>query len=220
VLVVVDRLDGAAGGPPGERETAIGAEVEAAVARCLGEGPDAPRLELLDRATYETVRRLADAGVLRLAAGGDGEPLHRSPALAATSSRREDLRRRRLAEARDRLAAAERKLRMTRLLITNEFAAESMAPLAESVAEGLLGLARFAGLEGESALELGEGLEEQFGAVAAEGIQLLGLLETMRSEGVEDAAPAGASEEWVEKGETLLRSIEETLDRAALGGRA
>jgi len=234
VLAVVDRLEGAAGErSAGQAGAAAGSEIEAeiqaAVGRCFGEGPGAPRLELLDRATYETVRRLADAGVLQLAPGIDGadgaddiggEPLYRSPALSTTSNRREELRRRRLAEARDHLAAAERKLRLTRLLAGHDFGAEAVAPLAASLSEGLLGLARFAGIEGESALEVGERLEERFGPLAVEGVKLLGLLEAMRSEGLEDTAPDRALEGWVEKGETLLRSIEGTFDRAALGGRS
>ncbi len=233
VLAVVDRLEGAAG--EGAREAkaedeaeggaGIQAEIEAAVGRCFGDGPGAPRLELLDRATYETVRRLADAGVLQLAPGMDGagglgsEPLVRSPALAAPSNRREEQRRRRLAEARDRLAAAQRKLRMTRLLTGHDFAAEALAPLTASLSEGLLGLARLAGIDGDSALDLREPLEERFGPLTADGIKLLGLLEAMRSEGLEDTTPDGALEEWVGKGETLLQGIEETLDRAALGGK-
>ncbi len=214
VLAVVDRLDGEAGRDRPE----VGAEVEAAVGRCFGEGPEAPRLEVLDRATYEAVRRLADAGVLQLFLGGDGEPLYRSPVLSATSSRRDELRRRRLANAREHLAAAERKLRMTRLLAGHGFGAEAVTPLAESLDAGLLALARFAGIDGESALDLGARLEERFGPPAVEGVKLLGLLKAMGSEDLEDTAPAGALEDWVERGETLLRSIEETLDRAALGG--
>jgi len=220
VLVVVDRLESA----PGESLVEAGPEIEATVDRCFGDGPGAPRLEVLDRATYETVRRLADAGVLQLspgmdgADGSEGEPLHRSSALSATSDRRDERRRRRLTAARERLAAAGRKLRMTRLLAGHGFGAEAMTPLAEALDDGLIGLARFAGIEGDSVLDLGERLEERFGPLATEGVKLLGLLEAMRSEGLEDTAPDGAPEEWLEKGEALLGRIEETLDRAALGG--
>ena len=235
VLAVVDRLEGAAGqgtlqaeaeeeeGVTAEAESEgkaeIRTEIEAAVGRCFSDSPNAPRVEVLDRATYETVRRLADAGVLHLNLEGDGEPLHRSPALSATSNRRDEQRRRRLAEARDHLATAQRKLRMTRLLTGHDFAAEAMAPLTASLSEGLLGLARFAGIDGDSALDLREPLEERFGPIAAEGIKLLGLLEAVRSESLEDTAPDGALEEWVGRGEALLQGVEETLDRAALGGK-
>ena len=108
---------------------------------------------------------------------------------------------------------------MTRLLTGHDFAAEALAPLTASLSEGLLGLARLAGIDGDSVLDLRERLEERFGPLAAEGIKLLGLLEAMRSEGLEDTTPDGALEDWVGRGETLLQNIEETLDRAALGGK-
>ena len=209
VVAVVDGLDGAAARTRGE--------VEAAVRRSFGDGPETPRLELLDRTAYELLLRLADSGVLQLApeiAGVAGEPLHRSRALA---DRREDLQRRRLSEARERLAEGERKLRMAELLAGNGFAAEAVAPLAEALEEGLVSLARLAGIEGTAALDLGPRLEARFGQPAVEGVGFLGFLRASQ----EQVATAQAdTREWVERGAAVLRRMEETLDRAALGGAA
>jgi hypothetical protein len=209
VLVVVDRLDGAAAQGRGD--------VMTAVRRCFGEGPGAPGLELLDRATYETLRRLADAGVLQFAsgvAGPGGEPLHRSPALA---DRHGELRRRRLAAARELFGKGEHKLRMATLLAGNGFGAEALAPLAEALDRGLLSLARLAAIEGETALAIGSQLEAHFGPLTIEGVGFLGFLEAMRDESAARSAPATEAKDWVERGAVLLRQIEETLDRAALG---
>jgi hypothetical protein len=211
VLAVVDRLDGAAAQA---RE-----DVEAAVHRTFGEGPQAPRLELLDRATWETLQRLAEAGVVQLApelaAAAGGEPLHRSPALA---DRQEDLRRRRLAAARELVAEGGRKLRMSALLAANGFAAEAVAPLAEALEHGLLGLARLAGIDGESALDLGPQLEARFGSLAVDGVGFLGYLRAQRADGGAATPSQTNADEWLARGEALFRRIEESLDRAALGG--
>ena len=209
VVAVVDGLDGAAARTRGE--------AEAAVRRSFGEGPETPRLELLDRTVYEVLLRLADSGVLQLApaiAGAAGEPLHRSRALA---DRREDLQRRRLSAARERLADGERRLRMAELLAGNGFAAEAVAPLAEALEQGLVSLARLAGIEGTGAPELGPRLEAHFGQPAVEGVGFLTFLRAGR----EQVATAQANTtEWVKRGAALLRRMEETLDRAALGGTA
>lgn len=210
VLAVVDRLDGPT--------DPVQEEVAAAVRRCFGGGSRAPRLELLDRAIYETLLRLADSGLIRLTpelTDAGGAPLHRSPAL---SRRRRDADRRRLTEARKIFDEGERKLRMATLLAGNGFDAEALAPLSEAMNQGLLGLARLAGIEGDSAAELESQLSTHFGEPAIEGVGFLNALHRMQSETVEATMPTVGTRDAVERGEALFQRIEETLDRAALTG--
>ena len=72
---------------------------------------DGPRVEVIDRRSYETMQRLAGAGALP--SSGQGQELFRSDRLAASAA---EQRRQRLARSAEVLGAAERKLRMALLL--------------------------------------------------------------------------------------------------------
>lgn len=90
---------------------------------------DGPRVEVIDRRSYETMQRLAGAGALP--SSGQGQELLRSDRLAASAA---EQRRQRLARSAEVLGAAERKLRMALLLAEGGFAAEAMPALDECVA--------------------------------------------------------------------------------------
>jgi len=106
-------IDGDAGAVDGERARLSGA----------GGRP----VEVIDRASYETMRRLAAAGLLRIADGGRRE-LVRSPDLAAINGGHD---RERLAQSAELLSGAERKLRMALLLAQGGFAEEAVPVLTE-----------------------------------------------------------------------------------------
>lgn len=90
--------------------------------------------------------------------------------------------------------------------------------LAEALEGGLLSLARLAGIDdGEGALDLGPRLEARFGQLAVDGAGFAGFLRAMPAQ---VATAQADTREWVERGAAHLRRIEETLDRAALGGAA
>ncbi|WP_255468395.1 DEAD/DEAH box helicase [Reyranella sp. CPCC 100927] len=89
-----------------------------------GADPGAPRLEILDRFTYDAVQRLTAAGILRPVDEARRE-LVRSPTLGAGGKAREQARSLRSAEL---LGHAERKLRMALLLAERGFADEA-API-------------------------------------------------------------------------------------------
>jgi hypothetical protein len=114
VLLVV--LDGDAASVDGERER---------LAHSLD--ADAPRIEVLDRATYETIERLTGAGLLHATSEGQNE-LVRSPRLPDPA---ETVQRQRLAQCTELLGGAERKLRMAMLLAQGGFAEEAMPALRE-----------------------------------------------------------------------------------------
>ena len=91
-------------------------------------------VEVLDRESYETLRRLEAAGALRFA-DGETRELHRSPRLD------DDGRAALLERARELAGAADRKLRMAALLAGGGFMAESGAPAGEAVTLALRALA-------------------------------------------------------------------------------
>ena len=76
--------------------------------RAAGEGP---RIEVLDRRSYDTIQRLTGIGALQTAAPPSQE-LHRSPRLAVATAKPD---RQRLAKGAEFLGNAERKLRMALL---------------------------------------------------------------------------------------------------------
>ncbi len=90
-------------------------------------GPDGPRIEVVDRRAYETMRRLTEAGVLPTPAKPARE-LVRSPRLGpdpgAPAAQRQ-------AQTTELLGNAERKLRMALLLAQGGFLDEAMPALAE-----------------------------------------------------------------------------------------
>jgi superfamily II DNA or RNA helicase len=97
-------------------------------------------VEFVDRATWESIRRLTAIGALRLTEAG--EVLHRSPGMGGASlpdDQTERMRNRQV--ALDWLAQAERKLRMATLLADGGFATEALPPLGEVASLAIRGLA-------------------------------------------------------------------------------
>ena len=85
---------------------------------------DGPRIEVLDRRSYDTIQRLTGIGALQTAP--TAQELFRSPRLAAPDAEPD---RQRLAKGAELLGNAERKLRMALLLAEGGFAAEAMPAL-------------------------------------------------------------------------------------------
>jgi hypothetical protein len=102
-----------------------------------------PALELLDRATYETIQRLIREGFLK-AGDKPGRRIHCDPAL---EDGREETERRRRAEAWRKLSLADRKLRMARLLAEGGFGLEAAPAWSEALRKTLGALAAFHGAE-------------------------------------------------------------------------
>ncbi len=135
VLAVVDRADEAA-------RTQMTRSAEEHLAG------QSPRVEVLDRDTYDAIQRLIEAGVLSLNAQG-AKTLHHSPAVA---TRRAGEREKRLVEARKRFEDARRKQRMARVLAEGGFPREALAPLREAVETALQSLACLVGEESATAV--------------------------------------------------------------------
>jgi len=102
-----------------------------------------PSIEIVERSAWETIRRLAGAGLVRLAEAGD--VLHRSSALDQApepADQTKRIRNRRV--ALDWLNQADRKLRMATLLADGGFAEEALPPLGEVAFLAIRGLALIA----------------------------------------------------------------------------
>jgi superfamily II DNA or RNA helicase len=108
-------------------------------------GAAAPALELMDRSTFEAIRRLEAAGVLQFSTAS-GSVLHGG--LADTEAENEKRRRRAGAEAL--IAQGQRKARMGRVLRDGGFAAEATQALCEAVETALRALVTLVGDGGEA----------------------------------------------------------------------
>lgn len=109
--------------------------------RSTGDSPP-PVLELLDRAAFETLERLAEAGILQVPREGR-RLLHPS---TLPDPQEDTERKRRRAAARETLAQAERKIRMAAVLAGGGFAIEALPALREGVELGLRARAQGDGL--------------------------------------------------------------------------
>ena len=116
--------------------------IEKSLRDTFGENGGAPRLEILDRQTYETIIRLMDSGVLKR----EALPvrLHQSPLLSDTGTASRERRR---SEAWKIFEAADRKMRMSALLVDGGFSIESLPSMHEAVRTGLRALCYFGGID-------------------------------------------------------------------------
>ena len=101
-----------------------------------------PILELMDRATYETIERLVESGVLKNDKR-DVQQFHRSPILAEVPSAQDRFHK----KAQEVFAGAERKMRMGTVLSDGGFLLEALSPVREAVEMALKASACLAGEE-------------------------------------------------------------------------
>jgi hypothetical protein len=165
-------------------------------------GDQDARLEVMDRKTYEALRRLMEAGVLSIAPGA--RMLHRS-ALAQDDA--QALRSARLEKARSRFQEAERKQRMARVLAEGGFAQEALAPVREALETAIAALGCLHGTDGEAPTP--ESLRGQLSGDGALPGDTLELWEALRSpaEGMEDSDAQGLQGRVA----TVLESIDRAL---------
>ncbi len=96
-----------------------------------------PRLELMDRAAYQTLQRLIEAGVL----SANTASVKTLYCASTPDTPQDDGRAKRLAEAQEHLAKGEHKQRMAKVLAEGGFVAEALAPMREAVETALQALA-------------------------------------------------------------------------------
>jgi hypothetical protein len=179
----------------------------------FGGGAAAPGLEVLDRATYETIQRLIEQGLLHPVAGGT-RLLHGGEAAMETGRA---VRERKLGEARKAMEQAERKRRMSDVLKVGGFCVEAVPPLREAVEWALKAIVRLAG-DGATA-EAGETPLSALKA-AVRGIlpdNAMEMASRFRALASSPEEPGEAlAEELLKAGSEFVEAVQKTLARAAL----
>ena len=175
---------------------------------------ETPALDLIDRTTYDTMKRLADAGFLQFGKG-EVRRLHSSDAFPdEVSSKKERL----LEEARGIFSGTDRKMRMSALLTEGGFTLEALAPLGEALEIAVKAAARLAGQEvpagGEPALTLLESSVVPAGYLPPDAVAVVATLRESRRE------PGGMDEETarklIEGARGIVDHVSREIKKAAL----
>ena len=196
--------------------------IATALRRNFGETAPPPGVEVLDRASFEAIERLVEAGLLERTAAGS-RLLYRAASLQGPAV---DERRHRLEHAREILEQAQRKVHMAAVLAGGGFPIEALAPLREGIETGLRAMvlaaeAAEAAVAGEAAtvsrevpMSWIEAHREHFDgdALDSAAVQLVARLrggpETLLGVAEDEALS------WVEKGQRLAGRIASLLDQA------
>ena len=153
---------------------------------------------IVDADTMATIEQLVAAGVLSFA---PHRRLHGKPRDPAAGDRQKA----RIKQARADLAAAERKLRMARVLIDGGFGAEAVEPLAQAVETALSSLARAREIPHQAPVDPGLLKPE----LASGHLATVALART---------EPGEADHAFLDGVETLVAHIGQRLDQWSLGG--
>ena len=168
-------------------------------------------LQVVDRATYETIQRLIEKGVLSL--NQEARTLHQSTAM---DKPQQEAQARRIEKARQRLKQAERKYSMAQVLSNGGFAIEALPALSEAVEGGLESLAR---LNGHEATPLSISFIESHllnhAKAPPDTVTLVTRLREQRRGGVEGINEKEAHA-LLEHGAALMQHIAQTINEAAL----
>jgi len=116
LLAVVDDLD-----------QPLASEMEQHLKEQFNDTP--PQLEMLDQATFETLQRLAEAGIIQFTQPARG---HKYESKTDTNREAKE-KQQRQAQSQKNLKAAEEKQRMSQLLAEGGFIAEALSPLNEAL---------------------------------------------------------------------------------------
>ncbi|HEC12494.1 MAG TPA: DEAD/DEAH box helicase [Acidiferrobacteraceae bacterium] len=164
-------------------------------------------LEVLDRATYETIQRLIENGVLSL--NQEAQTLHQSTVM---DKPQQQIQRQRLRRARQQLQQAERKHSMAQVLAAGGFVIEALPVLSNAVEEGLASLAL---LDAHEASPLSiTFIESHLVNNAKAPPNTTALVTQLRkgSKGLNEKEAVAL----LESGAALMQHIAETLNKAAL----
>ncbi len=171
-------------------------------------------LQVLDRATYDTIQRLIESGVLSL--NQDIQTLHQP---VATDKSQQQAQARRIEKARQRLEQAERKHSMAKVLADGGFVIEALPALSEAVEGGLESLAR---LDSHDATPLSITFIESHlvnnTRVPSDTVALVAQLREQSDEQQRGSKERTEKEAQalLESGALLMQHVVETLNKAAL----
>jgi len=166
------------------------------------------QFEILDRNTYETIQRLAEAGLLKL--NTELQTLHRSPLL---SKKHQEATQKQLNKARKRLNQAEHKYNMAQVLSKGGFIIEAMPSLGEAVESSLESLAL---LENHDSSPLSISyIESDLIRTSRVPKETISLISQLREDNIKISEKYAQT--LLESGETLLQQVTETLNKITLG---
>ncbi|MDH3596125.1 MAG: DEAD/DEAH box helicase [Rhodospirillales bacterium] len=171
----------------------------------------APRVEVLDRAGFAALRRLADAGIVSFA--GERRQLHRAPSLDDTT----ECRRQQLARARTLYTEAERKLRMAALLAGGGFAVEAGAPLRDAVTAAVTSMAVLNNGNGAGDTEPAASLSERTEDFVAKGLlggEAVATVASIQACGADDEPAAAHIPALIDSAEGVLARVGTMLESA------
>ncbi len=164
-------------------------------------------LEILDRATYKTIQRLIESGVLSL--NQEAQTLHQSTVM---DKPQQQIQQQRMQQARQRLKQAERKHSMAQILAAGGFVIESLPALSEAVEGGLESLAL---LDAHEPSPLSITFIESHLVNHAKAPPNTATLVAQLREGGEELNEKEAVT-LLEHGAVLMQHVAETLNKAAL----
>ncbi len=164
-------------------------------------------LEILDRATYKTIQRLIESGVLSL--NQEAQTLHQSTVMDKPP---QQIQQQRMQQARQRLKQAERKHSMAQVLAAGGFVIESLPALSEAVEGGLESLAL---LDAHKLSPLSITFIESYLVNHAKAPPNTATLVAQLREGGEELDEKEAVT-LLEHGAVLMQYVAETLNKAAL----
>lgn len=175
-------------------------------------GATTPGLEVLDRATYETIQRLIGQGILQPVAGA--RLLHGGKIAVETGRA---ARERKLGEARKAMDQAERKRRMSDVLKAGGFGVEAVPPLREAVEWALKAIVRLAGeVAAEETAEIPLSVLKTAGQDALPGDAMETVTRFRALASSPEAPGETLSGELLKAGSELVEAVQKALARAAL----
>ena len=175
-----------------------------------------PLLEIMDRTTYETIQRLADAGFLKMDRKFI-QQFHCSPAFSDTVTEEKEKQRK---QAQKAFSEADRKMRMSSVLAEGGFPLEALSPLSQAVE---LALTASAYLAGEDSADSKEDLSLAFiksriiptGSLPENAVAIVASLRESAEKAEE--VDEGIAQTLIQSSRQLIDHVSQAVNRSALG---
>lgn len=177
---------------------------------------DIPFLEIMDRSTYETIQRLADAGFIKMDKSSVRK-LHSSPVFADRALMEKEKSQK---KAQRIFSQAERKMQMSLVLAEGGFPREALAPLGQAIELALRASAYLAGeddVDAEKDLPLAY-IQSRFipiGLLNGNAVAVVaGMRESVKQpEEIDD----NAAQSLIQSGREIINQINQAFNKSALG---
>jgi len=171
---------------------------------------------MMDRSTYETIRRLSNAGFLKMDRNSIHK-LHSSPAFADRALIERD---RLLKEAQKIFSQAERKMLMSSVLAEGGFPLEALTPLYQAVELALKASAYLAGedeVEGEEVISLSR-IQSRIIHTGLLPENLVAIVASLRESAQQpEKLDEDATRNLIKSGQTLIHQVSQAVKQSALG---